>query len=84
MPHTIANAWEYHEFQSLKRDRGGSCSIAHLARLEVNESFNPSNGIGVVHAVQATNEIVYSMMFQSLKRDRGGSCFSDQPVSVSI
>ena len=36
-------------FQSLKRDRGGSCQHFQMAR-PASPSFNPSNGIGVVHA----------------------------------
>ena len=36
-------------FQSLKRDRGGSCFNSPSADGKTT-SFNPSNGIGVVHA----------------------------------
>ncbi len=44
------------------------------ARDEKFKSFNPSNGIGVVHAKLTIHFGGTSSMFQSLKRDRGGSC----------
>ena len=41
---------------------------------KVYQSFNPSNGIGVVHALSVGAGIEIVEEFQSLKRDRGGSC----------
>ena len=41
----------------------------------VFRSFNPSNGIGVVHAVLKCDAWKMDIPFQSLKRDRGGSCY---------
>ncbi len=38
------------KFQSLKRDRGGSCLAASGSGVVQGTCFNPSNGIGVVHA----------------------------------
>jgi len=60
-------------FQSLKRDRGGSCDVLG-AVANIALRFNPSNGIGVVHAAITGITSTEWAMFQSLKRDRGGSC----------
>ncbi len=74
MPRRAKRATLSEPFQSLKRDRGGSCSRAEWEMFLLSRRFNPSNGIGVVHAPANGLIRVWLTVFQSLKRDRGGSC----------
>ncbi len=47
---------------------------AHRSAGMQSVGFNPSNGIGVVHALIRLEARIREAKFQSLKRDRGGSC----------